>query len=174
MKRLRRFLEHPIADHDRRLAFAIAAAALLIAAVALSAIADPADQQTGAAGEHPPITRPDLPPPPRPVGDPPAEALDVTRRFLHGYLAHLYGSGRAREIRGASDRLRRQLAAQPVRVSPAMRRQRPRVERIDGHRLAEDGWLIDAEIATGTVSFPIAVVVADRPGGPVVIRLVED
>ena len=137
MRRLRRFLERPIADHDRRRAFAAAAAALLIAAVALSAIADPADRRTGASSERPPIARPDLPPPPRPVGDPPAEALDVTRRFLHGYLAHLYGSGRAAEIRGASNRLRRQLAAQPVRVSPAMRRQRPRVEHIDGHRLAD-------------------------------------
>lgn len=171
VRRLRRFLKRPIADHDRRSAFAIVAVALLIAAVALSVIADPADRRT--SSERPPIARTDLPPPARSASGSPAEAVDVARRFLDGYLAHLYGSGRAAEIRGASDRLRHQLAAQPVRVSPATRRQRPSVERIDGQRLA-DGWLVDAEIATATVSFPIVVVVADRPGGLVVTRLVED
>jgi hypothetical protein len=50
-----------------------------------------------------------------------------------------------------------------------MRRLRPRVGDLDAHRL-DGGWLIDAEIAAGSVSFEIAVVVANG----VVIRLVED
>ena len=54
-----------------------------------------------------------------------------------------------------------------------MRQQRPRVERIDGQRLA-DGWLVDVTVAAATVTFPISVVVTDRPGGPVVTRVVED
>ncbi|MDP9135865.1 MAG: hypothetical protein M3N56_13695, partial [Actinomycetota bacterium] len=99
--------------------------------------------------------------------------LDVARRFLAGYLDHVYGRGRAGDIRGATDRLRDELARQTVRRPPAMRRQRPRVERIDAQRLP-GGWRVEAEIATATVSFPVAFVVASRPGGPLVTRLVED
>jgi hypothetical protein len=172
MRRLRWLLERPISDHDRRRAFAVAATVLLIAAVALSIVSDPADRPAGGAGDRPPVVRPESPPTPT-AGDLPPETAGVARRFLDGYLAHLYGRRRPGEIPGASGRLRRQLAAQPVRVSPAMRRARPRVERIDGQRFA-DGWLIDATVAAATVEFPISVVVADRPGGPVVTRVVED
>ncbi|MEX1142877.1 MAG: hypothetical protein WD399_07635 [Thermoleophilaceae bacterium] len=171
MRRLRWLLERPVSDHDRRRAFAVAAAVLLIAAVALSVVSDPAGRPAAGASGRPPVVRPEPPTPP--AGDLPPETADVARRFLDGYLAHLYGSRRPAAIRGASDRLRRQLAAQSVRVSPAMRRQRPRVERIDGQRLA-DGWLVAATVAAATVAFPISVVVADRQAGPVVTRVVED
>ena len=170
MRRVRGFLERPIADDDRRRAFAVAAAVLLIAAVGLSVTADPADRATEPSGRQP-SARPDLRT--EPAGEPPVGILDVARRFLAGYLDHVYGRGRAGEIRGATERLRDELAGQTVRRSPAMRRQRPRVERIDTQRLP-GGWRVEAEIATATVSFPVAFVVASRPGGPLVTRLVED
>jgi hypothetical protein len=171
MRWVRDFLERPIADHDRPRAFAVAATVLLIAAVALSVTADSADRPASAPSDRQPITSATLRT--EPGDEPPAAVLDVARRFLGGYLDHIYGRGRAGEIRGATDRLRDELADQPVRRSPAMRRQRPRVERIDAQRLP-GGWRVEAEIATATISFPIAVVVAARPGGPLVTRLVED
>jgi hypothetical protein len=169
MSSIRSWLARPIADDDRRRAFAVAAATLLITAAVLTVTADPPDRTSS----PPPVERPGAPPTDRPAVETPPAALGVARRFVDGYLAYLYGDGRARDIRGASDGLRRQLSARPVRVSPAMRGERPRIGRIDGQRF-DDGWLIDAKIATATVSFPMAVVVADRPGGPVVTRLVED
>jgi hypothetical protein len=166
-----RFLEHPIADDQRRRAFAVAAAALLLAGVVLSLTAsDPAGRPS--APSQPPRLRPDDSEIRQPAREIPADVLSVARRFVDDYLDRLYG-GQRRQLRGASATLRRQLLDRPVRVSPAMRRQRPRVEGIDGQQL-DDGWLIDAEITAATVSFSIAVVVVDRPGGPVVTRLVED
>lgn len=171
---LRRLLEQPIGDDDQRAAFAVAAAALAIAATLLTLIAGPtADRPAAPAAE-----RPTTPHDGRVAGVDgddalPAGARHVARRFLSGYLAHLHGRARAREIRGATARLRRRLAARPVRVSPSMRRQRPRVERIDGHRYGH-GWLVHAEVAAATVSFSISIVVGDRPVGPVVTRVVED
>jgi hypothetical protein len=165
MNWLRARLEEPIGD--RRRAFAIAAVVLLIAAVALSALAAPPDRQptTEPAVDRQPVAGRD---PAAPADIAPA-AVRVARRFLAGYLAHLYGDRPAREIAGAAPRLRAELARQPVRVTPAMRRHRPRVVDLDAHRLDGD-WLIDAEIAAGSVSFEIALVVADG----VVTRLVED
>lgn len=171
MRSVRDFLERPIADDDRRRAFAVAAAVLLTAAVGLSLTADPADRASGGTSAGQPIARPDLRT--EPAGEPPAAVLDVARRFLAGYLDHVYGRGRAGEIRGATEWLRDELAGQTVRRSPAMRRQPPRVERIDAQRLP-GGWRVEAEIPTATVSFPVAFVVASRPGGPLVTRLVED
>lgn len=170
MRRVRDFLERPIADDDRRRAFAIAAAVLLIAAAGLSLTAEPADRPTEPSGRQP-SARPDLHT--EPAGEPPAGVLDIARSFLAGYLDHVYGSGDAGAIRGATDRLRDELADQPVRRPPAMRRQRPRVGRIDAQRLP-DGWHVEAEIASANVSFPVAFVVARRSGGPLVTRLVED
>jgi hypothetical protein len=172
VRALRSWFESPIADRDRRRAFAAAAIAVLLAAGALSLTTDPPDRHPTTPGERPTIARPDAAGPRLGVGVSP-DALDVARRFIDGYLAHLSGDRRVQDIRGASAGLRRQLIARPIRVTPAMRRQRPRIGRIDGRRLP-GGWLIDAEIATATVSFPIAVVVATGPGGLVVTRVVED
>ena len=161
-------------DHDRRRAFAVAATVLLIAAVALSIVADPADRPAGGASEpRPPIVRPESPPTPRPLTDSRRDGRGraaVPRRLPR--TSTRQRAGRAR-FRGASDRLRRQLAAQPVRVSPAMRRARPR--RRAHRRPAIRGRLADRRHGRrrdGRVPDP--VVVADRPGGPVVTRVVED
>lgn len=169
MTALRTRLEQPI--EDRRRAFAIVAAVLLVAAAALSALAappghQPADKPVGrqsaaAVGDDRPV----------PAEAPPA-AVAVARRFLEGYLDHLYRSRRERDIVGASAGLRRQLTQRRLRVSPGMRRHRPRLVDVDLHRL-DGAWLADGEIAVGKVSFEIAFVVADRPGGHVVTRLVE-
>jgi hypothetical protein len=170
MTALRARLDWPI--EDRRRAFAIAAAVLLVAAVALSALAAPPDHRPAADQpvERQPALSGDVP---RSADAPPA-TVGVARRFLEDYLDHLYGTRRPHdEIAGASAGLRRQLARRPVRVTPGMRRHRPRLVDVDLHRL-DGGWLADGEIAAGNVSFEIAVVVADRPGGPVVTRLVED
>lgn len=172
MSRLRALAERPIAVRDRRRAFAAAAAVLLTAAVALSIAADPPDRP-----HHSPTDRrPPAPSADRAAGNAPeasGRVLAVARRFLDDYLARIHGTGSARAIRGASAGLRRRLAAQRVRVSPAARRHRPAVQRLDSQHLG-DRWLIRAEVATGQVSYPVALVVADRPAGLVVTRLVED
>lgn len=173
MTLLRRLLEQPIGNDDRRTAFAVAAAALALAATLLTLAAGPADRATTEPASRLTAPRAERPAVRADPDAPPAEARQVARRFLSGYLAHLHGHARPSEIRGATHRLRRRLATRAVRVSPAMRRQRLRVERIDGHRHGH-GWLIHAEIAAATVSFPVSIVVVDRPRGPVVTRVVED
>lgn len=172
MRGLRAWLASPIADRDRQRAFVAAAVTLLLAGVALTLIADPPD--------HPPPAKVDPQTPTRgqevsrrQAASVPADVLDVARRFLDGYLAHLYGHRRALAIPGASAGLRRRLSTRPIRVPPAMRRQYPRVERIDGQRLP-GGWLVEAHVATRSVSFPIAVLVSNRRGVLAVTRLVED
>lgn len=170
---LRSLAERPIQAHERRRAFALAAAVVLIAAVGLLAVR-PADQdgETRApAVSAPPIaTAPDDAPArrgpsagaegaPAPEGIAAERVERTARRFLDGYLAYLYGRGRARAIRAATPALARRLARNRPRVSPATRQRRPRVTGLSAQRLDRRRELVVAEIVDGGVSrYPIELV----------------
>ena len=171
---LRIRLERPLAEEERRRAFALAAAALVVAAIALSLVADPPSPDRPAA----PSASSRVPPPAseaRPTASAaPADVLGVARGFVAGYLRHLYGRGRASAIRHASSGLRQRLAANAPRVSRGMRERRPAVQRLRATALG-GRWLVTATVVDDArVSYPVAVVVAEQPGGPVVTRVVED
>jgi hypothetical protein len=58
---------------------------------------------------------------------PPTAATVTVRRFLAGYLPFLYGQVGAEQLRAVTPQLRRSVAAQRGRVTPAERSRRPRV-----------------------------------------------
>lgn len=129
----RRLLDRPVGERERRAALAVIVTLLACAAVLLTAsrpvsqhsptrrrastsslrggASSPASNR-GPSGNAAPVA---------PV------AARVAHRFLTGYLAYLYGRGRARAITGATPSLERSLYARPPLVSPAMRRRNPRV-----------------------------------------------
>jgi hypothetical protein len=186
-RRLRRLLERPISDNERVSAFGLAVLLVLASCVALLLTREhhprprpPAATAPAPAAPEP--YRPTAPPPPDPGASaeppaqaPPAAAVRSARRFLAGYLRYLYGHGRARQIRSATLRLRRRLAAHPPRVSPATRQRRPRIVQIEGSATGRQRWTLTARIADGSgASYPLALEVAQRPGGFVVTRLEGD
>lgn len=166
---LRRWLQRPLRERDRQRAFALAAAALVLAAAILIL--------TGRTTERPPLTPTATtatpvaatPPPPAPavrerVREPaPAPVKRVARLFLAGYLPYLYGQRPARQINAAMPSLRRRLAVNRPRVSPATRRRRPRVLGLRGERASAGRWLMRARIADGSVvAYPIELLIAGR------------
>lgn len=171
---LRARLERPLAEDERRRAFAVGAVTLVVAAAALSLVADPPSPDQRAA----PSASSRVPPPasePRPAAPAaPPDVLGVARGFVAGYLRHLYGRGRASAIRHAIPGLRRRLAANAPRVSRGMRERGPAVQRLRATALG-GRWLVTATVVDDArVSYPVAVVVAEQPQGPVVTGVVED
>ncbi|MDP2710337.1 MAG: hypothetical protein Q8O56_03885 [Solirubrobacteraceae bacterium] len=187
--RLRALAERPIEAHERRRAFALAAAVVLIAAVGLLAVR-PADRNgeiRAPAASAPPIaTAPNDTPARREPsagaeGAPPPEGIAAervertARRFLDGYLAYLYGHGRAGAIRAATPALARRLARNRPRVSPATRQRRPRVTDLSAQRLDPGRELVVAEIADGGVArYPLELVLVRRGGRWLVDRVEVD
>lgn len=168
--RLRAALDRPLSDADRHRTFAAATGVLALAAIALTLTASPpapeqADRhhpQTGHS-EHTGSS-----------AGPPPEIVTAARRFTGGYLAHLYRSLPASRIPAATRDLRQDMAANPVRVPPAMRARRPRIVAIDGHRLPGTGWVMGAEIADGgPATYRIEFLISDGPPA-VATRLIED
>jgi hypothetical protein len=149
--RARIALNRPLEDGDRPRLFAMAVASIVGGALILSVIgrapprpAKPAEHRAPVPTGTPPapaaVTSPaqvEQTGPPSEESEPNA-GLEISRtelrivkrtarRFLLDYLPFTYGRGSARNIRAASARLRAELAAEPPRVPPGERRQRPRV-----------------------------------------------
>ena len=101
-----------------------AAAVVLAAAIALVAIAGTGKPRTASApaptGAGPPVVSGHRP-------TPPTNATLTVRRFLAGYLPFLYGQVGVEQLRAVTPQLRRTVAAQRGRVTPAERTRRPRV-----------------------------------------------
>ena len=124
---IRRLRDRPIGERERRGALA-AVAVVVIAATLLLALTAPE------APSHRPASVPS-----RRVGErqtpratenssgSTASAVRAARRFLHGYLAYIYGHGRAAQVSAATSTLARSLASRAPRVPPSMRARRPRV-----------------------------------------------
>ncbi len=170
---LRALADRPIAEHQRRLAFALAAAVIVIAAGVLVLTRGSSPPTTSPPRPSVPIAppRPIAPPPPASSAPPgtaaaPAGAARDTQTFLRGYLAYLYGNAPARAIRGATPRLVRRLERDRPRVSPATRARHPRIVALTARRVAGGRVAATATIADGGVArYPILVVLERRGAG---------
>ncbi len=174
---LRALADRPIAEHERRLAFALAAAIIVIAAGALvltrgsSPPTMPPRPAAPIAPSRPIAPPPPIVPPPAAFGGPrgpaaaPADAAQDARVFLRGYLAYLYGRAPARAIRGATPPLVRRLERERPRVSPATRARHPRIVALTARRIAGGRVAATATIADGGVArYPILVVLTRHRG----------
>ncbi len=170
--RLRALADRPIAEHERRLAFAVAAAVVVIAAGVLVLTRGSSPPPTPPRSGAPLVPAPPIALPPAPSGPPrgpaaaPAGAARDARVFLAGYLAYLYGHAAARAIHGATPRLVRRLERDRPRVSPATRERHPRIVALTARRVAGGRVAVTATIADGGVArYPILVVLERRGGG---------
>lgn len=156
---LRQLAERPIADGERRAAFSIAAAIVLAAATLLL---------IGGGGSLPSSTTPSTPAAPPAAGPPPtaqrSEPEATAVRFLGGYLPFLYGQGAAKSIRAATPKLLERLVRSRVRVPPAARSRRPRLEAIGGSGHDGSRALVKARVGDGAISYTLALAVVQRSG----------
>jgi hypothetical protein len=163
--------DRPITEPQRHRALAVATV-LLACTTALLILTRPVAHQpdTHAAAAATETSRPDPPGPartPAPSDDalPPAAAR-VSKAFLRGYLAYLYGHGTADQITDASGALVRSLEANPPRVSPAMRERVPRVLSLQSTP-APSAYLIGASALIGDgglVSYRIGLLLTSQHG----------
>lgn len=103
---------------------------------------------------------------PAPARLAPAAAARVARRFLRGYLAELYGRRTTATHPLATAALRRRLAGQRPRISPATRRRHPRIQRLRLEPGAGSRVRVVATITDGgTTSYPIGIEVCPEPDG---------
>jgi len=167
---LRALADRPIADDERRRAFALAAALVLIAAALLAEVraGDPSPHHAVTAKRHAAAARNESVQPAAPDAD--AEA--TARRFLAGYLAYLHGRAPARVIEDASPQLAARLAAERPRVPPAMRERTPRIASLAVS--AGNGGGFDATAAVddgGVARYPVTLVLDRRAGALEVARV---
>ena len=101
-----------------------------------------------------------------------AAARASARVFLTGYLAHLHGRGPVRAVGHAAPELLRELARQPVRVTPAQEHTRPHVNSLNV--AAQTGAIVRA-VATlqdpGGPPYPLLLYLERRASGWTVTRL---
>ena len=168
---LRALADRPIADHERRRAFAFAVAVLAAAIGMLLLTRGPAAHHVPATSRAPaPAAQPTASPPTAdrqpPAGTAlPAGAKAAARRFLAGYLAYLYGHAPARAIHDATSALRRRLTRERPRISPATRRRRGRIVSLTARALEDGRFAVTATIADGGVArYPLGVLLARRGG----------
>jgi hypothetical protein len=156
---LRQLAERPIAEGERRAAFLIAAAIVLAAATLML---------IPGGGSLPSPTPPSTSAVPSAAGPPPtaqwSEPEAAAVRFLGGYLPFLYGQGAAKSIRAATPQLVERLVRSRVRVPPAARTRRPRLEAIGGPSGAGRRALVKARVGDGTVSYTLALALLRRSG----------
>jgi hypothetical protein len=158
---IRRALDRPIGERERRAAFTAISVVLIAAALlfAMTSTGVPAGQQ---AREPRQATNT--------IGSAkraaaPAEALRTARRFLDGYLAFAYGRGPASAVTDATSSLASALNGRARMVPPAMHRLHPRLVALrasssTGTAIVVTGLVKDGEV----VAYPIRVVVAARGG----------
>jgi hypothetical protein len=176
VSRLARRVARPLAERDRQRALGALALALLLAAAVLSVLAPAGHRSTPAASSSQVgLSSTSVVPLRVPLADTPRAVLRAGRRFLAGYLSLLYGRSRPRGLSAASTALRARLRRGRFRTPPAMRRRRPRVVSLIGHRLATGSrWVLTARIADGSVRYSLELMIATVRGRAVVVGLGED
>lgn len=152
IRSLRQLAARPIAESERRAAFAIAASVVLVAAAGLLA----------AGGGSLPSAATSTAPDPTSSSSPSRAARrsapeEAAVRFLEGYLPFLYGQRGPRSIRAATPRLAERLVRSRMRVPPAARARRPRLEALGVRGLAGSRALVRARVGDGVVSYTIAL-----------------
>ena len=158
---IRRQLDRPIGERERRGAFTAISVVLIAAALllAMTGTGVPASQQP----RHPHAAASAVDPMKRPA--PPAEALRTARTFLYSYLAFAYGRGPASAVRDTTSSLAAALRERARVVPPAMLRLHPRLVSLHasnstGEAILVTGLVKDDEV----VAYPIRVQLAARGG----------
>jgi len=188
--RLRLLLNRPLNDADRPRLFAIAAALIVAAAVALTALDDagparqrdqptapapaPLDATTDVAAASSPSPAPRAAPPSEEGTPAPgaaasradvAQAKRAARRFLAGYLPYTYGQRAAHQIEDVDPDLRRRLASDRPRVPPRERRRRPRLELLHADGAGRDRARMVALVSDGRRRYTVDLELARTSSG---------
>jgi hypothetical protein len=161
-----------IAERHRRRLFALAATVIVIAAGLLSSAREapppatdpPVDGRATVASRQTPI-----------AGAGRSPRTDA-RRFLRGYLDHLYGRQGPGRIKSTTPELVHRLERERLRVSLAMQHRRPRVVRLGARPTTDGRALVTATVSDGgPVRYPISLLLdRDPAGGWVVVGVGED
>ncbi len=165
---IRRQLDRPIGERERRAAFTaisvvLVAVALLLAMTSTGVPATkPSHEARRATSTLAPVTRRAAP----------AEALRRARTFLDGYLAFAYGHGPASAVKDTTTGLAAALSDRARMVPPALRRLHPRLVALratssTGAAILVTGLVKDGEVLT----YPIRVLLAARGSRYLVIGL---
>jgi hypothetical protein len=163
--------DRPIGEHERRGRLAIVLVLLLVSALLLLLTRPGPSRHSHLHSARVTVTtRAPRPGQPSargtPAGTPRSEvSAHVSRVFLIGYLAYLYGHAPASRIQDATPLLIGSLEAHPPRFSPAMREHRAQIVGLQSvpapvglvgvRALVNDGGLID---------YPIGLLLEDRTG----------
>lgn len=164
--------DRPIAEHERRAAFAVVAV-LSIAVALLLALTTP--RETSASRSATRNAAASTPPAGHPASGPGVltqESERAARVFLDGYLPYLYGRSRASEVRGATLTFAHSLTPFAPRVPPAMRGRHPRV--VSLHAASAPAGLVGVTALVndgGLVDYPIALLLARHGRGLLVAGL---
>jgi hypothetical protein len=157
--------DRPLSERQRRGALPILAVALALATLVLVLTRPSPEHRTAQrvttrrvlASHGSELT-------PSPPIAPSAALARVSRRFLRGYLAYIYGHAPARRIVGASTALSRSLRAQHARVSADERARHPRLLKLQLLSGAGADPRVRALVSDGGVAdYPIELVL-DRRG----------
>jgi hypothetical protein len=158
---IRRQLDRPIGERERRAAFTAISVVLIVAALllAMTSTGVPASQQArepqAAASAVSPVKRAALP----------VRALRTARTFLDGYLAFAYGRGPASAVKDTTSKLAAALRDRARMVPPALRRLHPRLVALHATTSTGGAILVTALVKDGeVVTYPIGVLLAARRG----------
>ena len=170
--RLARLRDRPIAESERRAALTLATV-LLVGCSALLVATRPTSSQaptrSRTATPHAPRT---ADPPPRtdsPTAGTSSALVRLSREFLAGYLAYLYGHGSATEVRGVSLTFATALRANPPRVSVDTQARHPRVVSVQAAAGEQGQLTATAMISDGGVADYPVILLIERRGGRLVI-----
>jgi hypothetical protein len=171
--------DRPIAEHERRATLTVVAG-LLIAAALLLTLTRPVSRHFVLRSDPPASAARSTPDPPAPARGPasstalsPALAR-VSREFLSGYLAYIYGHAPARRTKDATSGLVRSLQAHPPLVSPVMRARHPRVLELRSAPGTQGQLAVTALISDGGVAdYPVGLLLA-RQGRRLLVTGLEE
>jgi hypothetical protein len=169
--RLARLRDRPIAEPERRAALTLATV-LLVGCAALLIATRPSSPHAPAPSRKAPHAATTADPPP--AADPPtagtsSAVVRLSREFLAGYLAYLYGHGSASEVRGASPALASGLRAHPPRISVDMRARHPRVVSVQAVAGEHGQLTATAMISDGGVANYLVTLLLERAGARLVV-----
>jgi hypothetical protein len=172
--------DRPIAERERRGAL-VASVAVLIATAVLLALTRPTPHHTPirhavAASDTTPAAELNKPTPDAPTdGTPSPAAAVVSRTFLAGYLAYIYGHGPAGRITDATRALIVSLQAHPPRVPPGMRARQPRI--VELHAAPAPSGLLGVSAIIndgGLIDYSLGLLLAPNGGRLLVTALGQD
>jgi hypothetical protein len=155
-----RQLERRLALSERQVAFTATAILLLAATLLLAMTSIGVPSRSSAPVATVPATPVrQAPPPPR------RQALEVAGRFLHGYLAFVYGQQPASAVADTTGGFLVALARRSRPAPPALRRLHPQIVSLKVGPSTGSATAVDAMVKDGEVlAYPITMLLLSRGG----------